>query len=92
MTITLKIDNVDTEKQLQQFIKEQKEITLDVLKSFLDSFQKKEKLQYKKKDIRKHLSVITADNNEPRDESIELYSHVEDSGQYIHDLRRKRNI
>ncbi len=92
MTITLKIDNVDTEKQLQQFIKEQKEITLDVLKSFLDSFQKKEKLQYKKKDIRKHLSVITSDNNEPRDESIELYSHVEDSGQYIHDLRRKRNI
>ena len=50
MTITLKIDNPDIEEQLKQFVKEQKEVTLDALKNFIDSFQKKEKLVYKKRD------------------------------------------
>ena len=91
MTITLKIENSDMEEQLKQFIQEQKEVTVEALKSFFDSFGKKEKLKYKKKDIYKHLSVITSDDDEPRDENIKLYSHVEDSGKYIHDLRRVRN-
>lgn len=95
MEIVLKIDNPDFEKQLIEFVKHQKqgleEITLEALKKFLDSFHQKEPLQYKKKDIRKHLSVIKIDDDEPRDESVELYTHVEDSAKYIHDLRRMRN-
>ena len=91
MTITFKIDNPDVEKQLKEFVKEQKEITLDAFKKFIDSFQKKDTLVYKKRDIRKHISVIQNDDNEPRDGSIALYSHVEDSGEYIHNLRRVRN-
>jgi len=90
MTITLKIDNPDIEEQLKVFVKEQKEITVEALKSFFDSLRIKKKLKYKKKDIHKHLSVITSDDDEPRDENIKLYSHVEDSGKYIHDLRRKK--
>ena len=46
MTITLKIDNPDMEKQLKAFIQEQKEMTIEVLTKFLNSFQKKEKLKY----------------------------------------------
>ena len=91
MTITLKTENSDMEEQLKAFVQEQKEVTVEALKNFFDSFGKKEKFQYKKKDIYKHLSVITSDDDEPRDESIKLYSHVEDSGKYIHDLRRVRN-
>jgi len=91
MTITLKIENTDIEEQLKAFIQEQKEVTIEALTKFLNSFQKKERLKYKKKDIYKHLSVITSDDDEPRDESIKLYSHVEDSAKYIHDLRRVRN-
>jgi len=91
MTITLKIENSDMEEQLKAFIQEQKEVTVEALKNFFDSFGKKKRLHYKKKDIYQNLSVITSDDDEPRDESIELYSHVEDSGKYIHDLRRVRN-
>ena len=92
MTITLKIDNPNIEEQLKQFVKEQKEITIEALSSFLNSFHKKEKkFHYEKKNIYDNLSVITSDDNEPRDKSIELYSHVEDSGEYIHNLRRVRD-
>jgi len=91
MTITLKIENSDMEEQLKVFVREQKEVTVEALKNFLNSFEKKESLHYKKKDIYQNLSIITSDDDEPRDENIELYSHVEDSGKYIHDLRRVRN-
>ena len=96
MSIILEINNPNLfEKQLVDFVKQQKqdleEVTVEALKKFINSFQQEEKLQYKKKDIRKHLSTIISDDDEPRDKSIELYSHVEDSGQYIHDLRRVRN-
>ena len=91
MTITLKIDNPDIEEQLKQFIKEQKELTLEALNSFINTFYKKKKFNYKKKNIYDNLSVIHSDISEPRDETIELYSHVDDSAKYIHDLRRERN-
>ena len=92
MTITLKIDNPDIEEQLKQFIKEQKEITLDVLSHFIDSFHKKEQFVFKKKDPKKHAKKIVyldADNEDLSD--VKPYSHIEDSGKYIHDLRRQRN-
>ncbi len=96
MQVILKIDNPNIlEKQLLDFLKQQKEdfkeITIETLNSFINSFHKKEKFNYKKKDIFQNLSVITSDNNEPRDKSIKLYSHIEDSGEYIHNLRRERN-
>ena len=97
MQVILKIDNPNIlEKQLLDFLKQQKqdfeEITLEALNNFINSFQKKKKLIYKKRDIRNHISVIQNDDNEPRDENIELYSHVEDSGEYIHNLTQVRHI
>jgi len=38
------------EKQLKAFIQEQKKVTIEALKSFLNSFHKEDKLIYKKKD------------------------------------------
>jgi hypothetical protein len=96
MEVTLKIDNPnELEQQLFEFLKQQKkeleEVTIEALTSFLSSFKKEEKLHFKKKDISKNLSVIISDDDEPIDETIKLYSHVEDSAKYIHDLRRVRN-
>ena len=92
MTITLKIENSDMEKQLKAFVQEQKEVTVEALKSFFDSFQKEEKLVYKKKDPRKHIRTIEYIDEDNEDLSdVKPYAHVDDSGKYIHDLRRQRN-
>ncbi len=92
MTITLKIDNPDTEEKLQQFVKDQKEITIEALRKFLDSFQPKKKFHFVKKDPREHCSKIEYFDDEDEDLSdVKPYAHIEDSGKYIHDLRRKRN-
>ena len=92
MTITLKIENSDMEEQLKVFVQEQKEVTVEALKNFLNSCGKKEKLVYKKKDPRKHSRKIEFIDDENEDLSdVKPYAHVEDSGKYIHDLRRQRN-
>jgi hypothetical protein len=91
MTITLKIDNPDIEQQLMQFIKQQQEITIEALRHFLNSFHKKEQFVFQKKDPRKHSSKIEYIDEDNEDLSnVKPYSHIEDSGQYIHDLRRER--
>jgi len=54
MTFTLKIDNPDTKVKLQQVVKDQKEITIEALRKFLDSFQPKKKFHFEKKDPRVH--------------------------------------
>ena len=92
MTITLKIDNPDMEKQLKALIQEQEELTIEALLDFWDSFEKKEKLVYKKKDPLKHMRTITYVDTDDDDLSdVKPYAHVEDSGKYIHDLRRESN-
>jgi len=91
MTITLKIENSDMEEQLKAFVQEQKEVTVEALKNFFDSFSKKNKLVYKKKDPRKHSRMIKRDYNLEDVDDVKPYAHIEDSGQYIHDFRRVRN-
>ena len=90
MTITLKTENTDIEKQLKAFIQEQKEVTVEALKNFFDSFGKKEKLIYKKKDPRKHSRIIKREYNPNEVDDVALL-HIEDSAKYVHDLRRESN-
>ena len=90
MTITLKIENSDIEEQLKAFIKEQKEITIEALTKFLNSFQKKEKFTYKKKDPRKHSRIIKREYD-PNDVDDVALLHIEDSAKYVHDLRRENH-
>ena len=97
MEVTFKIDSSNQlEKQLFDFLKQQKqdleEITIETLNTFIDSFQKKEKFKFKKKDPRKHshkIEYIDDDNEDLSD--VKPYAHVEESAKYIHDLRRQRN-
>ena len=92
MTITLKVDNIDIEKQLKTFIQEHKEITVEALKSFLNSLHKTDKLIYNKKDPRKYSRKIEFLEDENEDlNDVKPYAHIEDSGKYIHDLRRQKN-
>ena len=92
MTITLKIDNPDTEEELKAFVQGQKEVTIETLKGFFDSLGAKKKLKYKKKDPLKHMHTITYIDEDNEDLSdVKPYAHIKDSGKYIHDLRRQRN-
>lgn len=97
MSITLKIDNPNEfEEQLITFVKQQKqdleEVTVEALNNFLNTFKKEENLVFKKRDPKKYSRKIIYLDEENEDLSdVKPYRHVEDSGQYIHDLRRKRN-
>jgi len=92
MTITLKIEDSDTEEQLKAFIHEQKELTVEALKGFFDSLGKKNKFNYKKKDPKKHMRKIVYMANDDEDlTDVKPYAYVEDSAKYIHNLRRQRN-
>jgi len=89
MTITLKIENQEMEEQLKVFVQKQKEVTVEALKNFLNSFGKKENLIYKKKDPRKHSRIIRRDYNLEDVDDVALL-HIEDSAKYVHDLRREK--
>ena len=97
MEVSFKIENPNQlEKQLFAFLKQQKqdleEVTVDALNNFIKSFQKKEKFSYVKRDPRNHSrkrEYIDEENEYLSD--VKPYAHVEDSGQYIHDLRRVRD-
>jgi hypothetical protein len=96
MTITLKIDNPDIEQQLMQFVKQQKqdleEVVLEAIKKLIYPSTKK-KFNYVKRDPRKYSRKIEYDDDSTDDLSdVKPYSHVEDSGAYIRELRGKRNI
>ena len=88
MTITLKIENPNIEEQLKQFVKEQKEITIEALSSFLNSFQKEEKLVYKKRDPKKYSRIIKREYDSKDVDEVALL-HIEDSAEYVHALRRE---
>ena len=94
MALQVTIDNPDLEKELLAFVKDKKqnieEITLEALQIFIDSFGKKEKFHYTKRDPKKFSHKIEFDDDEDLSD-VKPYSHIEDSGKYIHDLRRKRN-
>ena len=89
MTITLKIDNPDIEQQLKEFIKEQKELTLEAFNNFINSFQKQEKLIYKKRDPKKYSRIIKREYDSEDVDDVALL-HIEDSAKYVHDLRREK--
>ena len=90
MTITLKIENADTEKKLKQFIKNRQEVSVDALRSFLNSFQTEKPLSFKKKDPKNHSHTIEYSDDSHDDLSdVMPYTHIKDSAAYIHELRRK---
>jgi hypothetical protein len=89
MTLTLKIDNPDVEKKLKEFVKEQKELTLEALNNFINSFQKDE-CKYTKRDPKKYSRIVKREYDS-KDVSGVALLHIEDSAKYVHNLRRQKN-
>ena len=85
MTLTLKIENPDMEQKLKEFVKEHKELTLEALNSFINSFQK-DKYIYTKRDPKKYSRIVKREYDSDDVDDIALL-HIKDSAKYVHDLR-----
>ena len=92
--LTFKIENQELENKFIEFAKNQKrtveDVAMDAMKYFMN-MQKDDKLVYTKKDPLKYLHKIKREYDDEDLSDVRPYSHIEDSAQYIHDLRRKRN-
>ena len=92
--LTFKIENPELENKFIEVAKSQKkaveDVVLDAMKYFIN-MQKEDKLIYTKKDPLKHLHKVKVEFDDEDLSDVKPYSHIEDSAQYIHDLRRKRN-
>ncbi len=92
--LTFKIENSELESKFIEVAKSQKkaveDVVLDAMKYFIN-MQKEDKLIYTKKDPLKHLHKVKVEFDDEDLSDVKPYSHIEDSAQYIHDLRRKRN-
>jgi len=86
MTITLKIDNSEIEKELKKIIQQQKVITLATLKKVLNNFD--DNIKYPKKDPKKHSKFIDREYSISDVEDTAL-GHIKNSAKFIHDLRRE---
>ena len=92
--LAITIENKEFESKFLEFAKSQKkavnDVVIDAMKYFIN-FKNNETLIYTKKDPLKHLHSITYECDEDLSDVIP-YSHIEDSAEYIHNLRQKRNI
>lgn len=85
--ITLNIDDPGIEQGLSELldIKKQQleEVATEAIQQFINSF----KIQYKKKDVSKHSHIIQKQYDDSKTNDIAL-EHIENSAEYIHNLRR----
>jgi len=91
--LAIKIDNQEFENRFLEFSKTQKEsienIALQAIKYFMD-LEREDQLVYIKKDPLKHIHKIQRDYDEDMCDEVAL-THIQDSANYIHDLRREKN-
>ena len=91
--LTLKIDNSELENKFIEFAKSQKkaveEVAVDAMNYFMSMKKESKGISYIKKDPLKHLHKIERECDESMCDDVAL-THIEDSAQYIHDLRRKK--
>jgi hypothetical protein len=92
--LAIKIDNPEIESKFREYAKQQKKAIEDVvseaMKLFLDTHKKADEIVYSKKDPMQHISKIKYEDDGEDLSDVKLYTHVEDSAKYIHDLRRER--
>jgi len=92
--LAIKIDNPEIEQRFEEYIKTQKkshkEVVSEAMKFFLDTHSKDDGPEYIKRDPTKHLHTVKRSYEDKFCDDIAL-THIEDSAQYIHNLRRKRN-
>lgn len=91
MHIVLDIDiqNRDVSDYVQnKSTEELKDLFLNFLNKEVKALSKK-KFDFEKKDPKKYSSKIQYDSDNEDLSDVKPYDHVEDSGQYVHDLRRQ---
>jgi len=92
--LALNINDINIEKEFLEYAKRDKknieELLIDVIKSFLATNKHKDKLIYKKRDVKHYIHKINRDIDNKNLDNIEVYTHIEDSAAYIHDLRRDK--
>ena len=88
--LTITLNNPEIEEKIFEFVKTKKkkidEVIADILKEFLEN-KKEDKLVYEKKDPYKHIKKISYEYDEDLSDVIP-YSHIKDSAEYVHNLRR----
>lgn len=92
--LAITINDADVENKFFQYAKSQKkaveEIAIEAINYFMATHQDKT-IIYTKKDPAKYLHSIKTDVNNEDLSDVKPYLHVENSGEYIHNLRRKSN-
>jgi len=90
--LILNIDNQELEDTLKDFAKKHKkaleQVAIDAIKQFI-GLTYKNKIEYQKKDVTKHMHVIKKEFDEELCDDKALQD-IEDSASYIHDLRRQK--
>ena len=91
--LTIKIDNPEIENRFEEYVLQHKRTIQDVvneaIKLFLDMQKKDDTLVYIKKDPMKHMNKIKYEYDDDLCDDVAL-THIEDSGKYIHDLRKQK--
>jgi hypothetical protein len=93
--LAIKIDNPEIENRLREYAKQQKkaieDLVNDAMKLFLETHQKDDTLIFTKKDPMKHIVKTDFEDDGEDLSDVKLYSHIENSAEYIHKLRRERD-
>jgi len=91
--LAIKIDNPEIESKFKEYAKQQQKAIEDVvseaMKLFLDMHKKDDDIIYTKKDPMQHIRKIEYNYDEDFCDNVAL-THIEDSANYIHDLRRQK--
>ena len=88
--LAIKIDNKDLENSFLEFAKDKKEsldsIVCEAIQYFMLN-KETTQIKYRKKDVTKHIRKIAREYDEALCSEKSL-SHIEDSAEFIHNLRR----
>ncbi len=92
--LAIKIDNPEMENKFKEYAKQQKRAIEDVvseaMKLFLDTHKQDNKIVYIKKDPMQYIQKVEYEDDGEDLNDVKPYSHIEDSAQYMHNLRRER--
>lgn len=87
--LALQIDNPEIENIFVEQFKSNKNEFIDFIAKNLEQFKTKKNLQYTKKNPVEHIQTISYTDDNENLNDVKPYSHIKNSAQYIHDLRRK---
>ena len=91
--ISVTINNIELEQKFKQYAhiynKSINELTQEALNFFLSFLENNKNLKYKEKDPLKNIEYFEKKEYEDLSD-IELFVHIKNSAEYIHNLRRAR--